>query len=327
MKARKIFFLMMSLVAISLSFVSCGSDDDDGGGNGGGSVTGISLNKTTLSVEEVASETLVATLTPAGSTGKIEWSSSAPSIASVNNGVVTGIKQGTATIAATYGSFTATCTVTVTQRGSISKDPSLDGSDYFVMILDDVSATKIEGKIAQDFRPDDVNKYLYYWDQEGALTFEPYSSTGVNFYEELGWTAMKVTNVGWSGAGFFVGPGFGEIDLTRVTKNIDDYYLHVAVKSAQTFSTYTFVLYDKKKSNGAKLVLGKDAVDGIAPYADFPRDNEWHAFDVPMSYFQNSQGLYYREPMTDENVLAILGGGVAGTTVEVDALFIYKPKK
>ena len=79
--------------------------------------TGITLNKTKLSLEKGKSETLTATVTPENSTDTITWESSDKTKATVdNNGKVTAVAEGTATITAkTTSGKTATCTVTVTK--------------------------------------------------------------------------------------------------------------------------------------------------------------------------------------------------------------------
>ena len=80
-------------------------------------VTGVTLNKTSTSIGVGGTETLTATVAPAEATNKtVSWSSSDVSVATVSNGVVTGVSAGVSTITATTedGSFTATCTVTVT---------------------------------------------------------------------------------------------------------------------------------------------------------------------------------------------------------------------
>ncbi len=78
-------------------------------------VTGVSLNKTSLSLSKGASETLVATVSPSDATDKsLFWSSSNTSVAVVDqNGKVTAIVGGTSTITVKAGTFTATCEVTV----------------------------------------------------------------------------------------------------------------------------------------------------------------------------------------------------------------------
>lgn len=77
------------------------------------SAKSITLNKESVELTVGGSETLTATVEPAGTTDKIEWSSSAEGIATVNGGVVTAQAIGTATITAKAGSQTATCEVVV----------------------------------------------------------------------------------------------------------------------------------------------------------------------------------------------------------------------
>ena len=81
-------------------------------------VTGVSLNKSSLSLVVGSSETLVATVLPAEATNKaVTWSSSTPTVAEVDdNGKVTAKKAGSATITVTTkdGGHTASCDVTVT---------------------------------------------------------------------------------------------------------------------------------------------------------------------------------------------------------------------
>ena len=76
---------------------------------------GISLNKPAVELAIGAKETLTVKFDPENVTEKptIEWSSSAPAVATVAEGEVTAVAAGEATITAKAGSFTATCKVTV----------------------------------------------------------------------------------------------------------------------------------------------------------------------------------------------------------------------
>ncbi len=79
-------------------------------------VTGISLNKTAVSLSVGGTVALTATITPSNATNKtVIWSSSNTSVATVSSsGVVTAKAAGAATITArTNNGKTATCTVTV----------------------------------------------------------------------------------------------------------------------------------------------------------------------------------------------------------------------
>ena len=80
-------------------------------------VTGISLNKSSLTLKTGKTGTLTAIIEPADATDKaVRWTSSRSSIATVDkNGVVTALRPGTVTIKVTTvdGGFSATCTVKV----------------------------------------------------------------------------------------------------------------------------------------------------------------------------------------------------------------------
>lgn len=80
-------------------------------------VTGIGVVPSSITVEVGAEATVYATLTPAGATGTITWTSSDDTVATVENGVITGVAVGTATITATCGDYSDTCTVTVEAQG------------------------------------------------------------------------------------------------------------------------------------------------------------------------------------------------------------------
>ncbi|MGM9936194.1 MAG: Ig-like domain-containing protein, partial [Candidatus Ornithomonoglobus sp.] len=94
-------------------------------------VTGLALSESTLRVEQGKTETLTTVVTPADATRKaVIWTSSDTSVATVSNGIVTGVKPGTATITATskYDSnIYAFCEVTVwsTPVTGITVDSSL----------------------------------------------------------------------------------------------------------------------------------------------------------------------------------------------------------
>lgn len=81
------------------------------------SVSGVSLNKSSITLVEGANESLVSTVSPSNATDKeVTWSSSESSVASVDSkGTVTAVKAGTTTITVKTndGGKTASCSVTV----------------------------------------------------------------------------------------------------------------------------------------------------------------------------------------------------------------------
>ena len=121
-----------------------------GGGDATTPVTGVSLDKTSATLEIGGKETLTATIEPNDATNKnITWSSDAPSVATVDeNGVVTAVAAGTATITVTTedGSKTATCTVTVNAAGGGGS-----GDDSYMYFVAEADATTNGVKNSQKF--------------------------------------------------------------------------------------------------------------------------------------------------------------------------------
>ena len=132
-------------------------------------VESIALDKTSITLDEGQSETITATVAPDNATIKtVTWSSSDASIASVDqNGKVTAIKVGTATITAKAGEKTATCDVTVNKK-VISVES---------IFLDKESLTLIVGNTATltaTVLPDDATDKTVTWKSSntGAATVE-----------------------------------------------------------------------------------------------------------------------------------------------------------
>lgn len=78
---------------------------------GGTATPTITFDKSTLSLAVGDSNTINATVVPAGST--VTWTSSDEEVATVNGGEVIAVGEGTANITATANGVTATCAVTV----------------------------------------------------------------------------------------------------------------------------------------------------------------------------------------------------------------------
>ena len=92
-------------------------------------VGAINLNTNTLSLTRGSTATLTATVTPDNATDKtVAWTSADEKVATVENGVVTAVGNGTTTITAQAGDKTAVCTVTVTTDSSSSGSSSSGGS-------------------------------------------------------------------------------------------------------------------------------------------------------------------------------------------------------
>ena len=102
--------LSMFIIAL-IGFASCEKEENK--------VTGVTLDKSNLSIVVGGTEQLSATVEPAEAVDKnVLWTSSDATIASVNNGLVEGKSAGEAVITAETvdGGFKATCSVTVTEN-------------------------------------------------------------------------------------------------------------------------------------------------------------------------------------------------------------------
>ncbi len=125
-------------------------------------VTGITLNPTTLELEEGETFTLEATITPENATDKtITWRSSDRAIATVDeNGVVTAVSAGVATIyASSSNGLTAECAVTV-KRGIV---------EVTGISLTNTELTLIEGDTSELYaiiRPADATDQSVTWSTE-----------------------------------------------------------------------------------------------------------------------------------------------------------------
>lgn len=111
--------LLVAAVLLTTAFWSCSKSKEEAPEPTppAVSVTGVTLDKSSISILVGASETLAATISPKDAANKnVSWKSDKPEIAAVDaNGKVTGVAAGEATITVTTedGGKTATCRVTV----------------------------------------------------------------------------------------------------------------------------------------------------------------------------------------------------------------------
>lgn len=326
----KLKTLLITTLYIFTSFlIGCTKDDVEEIIEDVIAVSGISLNQTSADLKVGETVDLIATLAPEGIEAVVEWSTSDASIATVTEGVVTAVAKGSATVVASHGAFSATCNVVVTEEVKEEEEPdngvdvpdnlhsSLQGSDYFIVTLDETSFSYIQDKVTADLRPDQASKNFYLWNG-----FEAGTPSGNNFYgSEEGWTSLIVNADDWSGAGFHIGVGYGEVDLTAFNSAPEEYVFHAAFKSSDANSVYTLLFHDGISE--VRVVIGATAHEGVEPYTDFARDGEWHSVEIPITHL-NEIGLTFEEPSLDKNILGVLAGNVIGTTLDMDAAFFYK---
>ena len=117
-------------------------------------VTGVKLNKETLELFTDGSETLTATVHPDNATNQnVTWSSDKPEVATVDNGKVTAVGAGEATITATAGGITATCVVHVRKPATVEASGSTNLS--FTTDRNEFSLTATVHAQGNDLNPKD----------------------------------------------------------------------------------------------------------------------------------------------------------------------------
>ena len=169
------------------------------GGSGGGSstisVSSVSLNSSTVSINMGSTVQLTATVLPVDATNKtIVWTTSNNSIATVSNGLVTPLSEGTAviTVSTVDGNYTDTCTVTVIASTQVLTGTSdhistskLDLNGLDKTMFDDSSNSLYDNRVlffADDFEGDTLDSALY-----------SVSSRREPNFKVTAWTPEKVT--------------------------------------------------------------------------------------------------------------------------------------
>lgn len=288
--------------------------------------TVVTLDKVTAKIAVGETVTLTASVTPEDKASELTWKSSNESVATVANGVVTGVAAGEAKITAAVGEISAEATITVTGGATPGGDeinhPSLKGSEYFVFQLGGKAAEQIADKIVADFRPDNDKKNLWVWDN----TYAAGETSGKNFYGEAeGWVSLTVTTVGWSGCAYACDDIEALNKLAAIMDAPEEYYLHLAMKSTDN---NTHLLFLDGTSGSGKVCIGSTAfVDGgttYQPLANFTRDGSWGEIEVSMKTLIDQGLVYGNNNPKGLNVFGFLSGGTTGAILQFDAAFIYK---
>ena len=126
-------------------------------------VESVTLDKSSLELTEGETATLTATVKPDNATNKtVTWSSSNASIATVDqNGKVTAVAEGTATITAKAGEKTATCTVAVKKNVVAVESITLDKSS--LELTEGETAT-----LVATVKPDNATNKTVTWSSSNA---------------------------------------------------------------------------------------------------------------------------------------------------------------
>ena len=318
MKTNKFFSAVFAALAL-VGFTACEPQPTPD------EVVSVVLDQTTLTLEVGATATLKATVDPAGAT--VEWASQDPTVASVADGVVTGLAAGNTIIVASAGGKMASCIVKVnaagnTDPGNNGNTPAaqVKGTKIWPIVLDAVTAEANASKIVGDLRVDDVNNHLYVWPD--GTSYVAGEGTGLNFHgNNEGYVALTVANIGWSGLGFCLGDASAaaaEQLRQAIVANPDKYFLHIAMK-ATTPGNHQFYTFNDAVTSFA---VGTATIEAGAVIGDFTRDGSWAEFDVPMANF--AAAMANLTFATGNNIFCALSGNATGSQLNLDAVYFYE---
>jgi formylglycine-generating enzyme required for sulfatase activity len=171
--------LAMLVMACDMGTNPDAGDDDDDNDDGPVAVTGVSLDRSALSLGLGGRAGLTVTVTPESATDKaVTWTSSNTAVAAVTDaGIVRALSVGTAAITVTTadGNKTAACTVTVADPGMLPNLLTLSGvSVVFVQVP--------AGSFQRDATAANVSTISSdYWMSETQVTQELYQAVmGIN---------------------------------------------------------------------------------------------------------------------------------------------------
>lgn len=136
-------------------------------------------------------------LSYSGGSGSITWTSSDSTIATVNNGTVTGLKIGSATITATRGSETASCTVNVVYNSLTIGGNQGSSVSSVNLILGEHNSETLFAKV-RDGDSTEVSNPNITWTSSDTSIVAVDSSTGIITAVKPGTATITATAAGIS---------------------------------------------------------------------------------------------------------------------------------
>ena len=202
---------------------------------------------------------------------------------------------------------------------------------YDVILLDNASieSLKTSGKTVKDLRTDDVDRFLYVWDNTFVAGDKSYP--GVDMQMD-GYVSFDVSTIGWSGAGFCI------VNAEANLKHFSDAtHFHCGLRTTNGLDKAALIIgdgyvwgNDKDKWTPAKISVGSEAfVDNGTAFplvGNFNADGEWVAVDITLGQLKKLwPDFNYKAGGFGGNILAVLGGGTAGKNICLDAAYFYTP--
>lgn len=194
-------------------------------------------------------------------------------------------------------------------------------SKFWPLVMDNSTIEKYATKMAADLRADDVDNFIYIWNNYVAG-----DNRGLNFYGNgEGYMSLVVGNDSWCGLGLFLGEKGSAVNAAvklanEIVADPDSYYLHMAIKSTDAASHAFYVL----NNENTHFTLGRNWVSDAPVYADFSRNGTWQEFSIPMSVLARGIDLGGLLIQSGMNVFVALSELIPGAELNLDAVYFYK---
>ena len=205
-------------------------------------VTGITLDYSTISLNEGESMMLAASVTPSNATNStVLWKSSDTSVATVDNGLVTAVSSGNATITAysqENSSIEATCTVTVVATSG--------GDTPRKIMFADMTPVKTGAVLKKDatteYASDKAHGYYKLPYSDGMQISTVMNRNWVNLYPPVIVVDSAVTIPEYTDNGY--GSGIGKVYSTTLSgfSDMAEIYVNVSMLGVDDMNLYCYYI-------------------------------------------------------------------------------------
>ena len=192
--------------------------------------------------------------------------------------------------------------------------------DYIILSENAVNEFTAAGTKMNDLQPNDVDRFLYVWDNTFNAGDSSYPRVDM---EEGGYVSLSVGSVGWSGAGFCLTT---ETNLGHFNENTR-FHLAYMTPNDNAPASLGIIILGGETTKPAKVALGAAYDDNgvIYPAVGPKASDDWNGIDIS---FGDLKKLFPEFDWTGsdkykDNIFSFLAGGVTGQAFSFDALYFY----
>lgn len=295
-------------------------------------VNGITLDRTNVTLSSKGQViTLSKTITPNNATNKnVTWESSNPGVATVYDGKVTAVSNGTATITATTvdGGFKATCLVTVNIPNKPEdpvdpvdpvepEEPVNPGQPTEFIVGDEVRGLKRINDNLEFYINGATFADLHYWINNGVQMNVAMNPTGNGNYKYLISNLKQNDKVEYF---FTYNPGNGALDTERYT------YIHGVTQGNQVPTNPVETTEYRDLAQGKNVMVSGSENDTLGPekindgnvatrWSSNWADDAWFVVDLGKTYNINQLILNWEAAFGSRYEILVSENGVNYTRV------------